>query len=257
MEADDSVPSWDAVAAAYASYWSPRFLPYLEQALADYDPPPGDLAVPGAGPGDEAVLLAERFPERTVWALEPAANMLDLLTARGLPPNLNVRSARAVEVSQHVREAGGVVSSFVLQLLPDRAAALADWRSAAAAGAEARIVFWPRQTEGAWFRLGEAIQAATGVPRPDWEQHLAARLPELGWTLERSTDLVHAISHADVDEAWWSLVDGCSLQMLLQRAGPQALARCEAAWKADPGLETTPLGVVHRPTARLWILRAS
>ncbi|MEZ6189300.1 MAG: class I SAM-dependent methyltransferase [Planctomycetota bacterium] len=252
----DPVSSWDTVAPAYARYWSPRFAPHLQDTLAGFDPPPGDLVVVGAGPGDEAVLLAQRFPERTVWALEPAPAMLDLLLARDLPSNLTVQSARAREVSEHVRQAGGFVSAFVLQLLPDRALALADWRRAATPGAVARVVFWPRQSEGAWCRLGEAVEAATGTARPGWEAPLREQLPKLGWELARSDDLVHPIVHADVDEAWWSLVDACSLQALLQRAGPAALARCEARWKADPGLEACAEGVVHSPTARLWTLRA-
>ncbi|MCA8925594.1 MAG: class I SAM-dependent methyltransferase [Planctomycetes bacterium] len=252
----DLVTAWDYVAPAYADYWSPRFAPFVAEALADFAPPPGPLAVPGAGPGDEALLLAERFGDREVWALEPAERMLQLLTARELPKNLYARSATAREVSQHVSGVGGLVSCFVLQLLPDRAGALADWRRASIPGAEARVLFWPRQLDGAWGQLGAAIEAATGEPRPAWETPLAAELGALGWRLERSQDVVHSIEHRDVEEAWRRLVDACSLQTLLRRAGPEALARCEARWKANSGLEVTPTGVVHRPTARLWILRA-
>lgn len=249
------VEAWGDVAERYAQYWGPRFAPFVHDALSAFTPGPGSIAVVGCGPGDEAAALAERHPERAVVASDPAPAMVALarrrLAQRGLP-NLTVRVGADVGVAS----AGGIFSSFVLQLLPDRAASLAAWRDALAPAGVIGALFWPRQpAEQAWGRLGAAIETATGSPRPTWEPELRAALPDLGLTLERELDLTHEIVHADPEEAWRELRDGCSLQVMLRRFGPELAAACEQVWLADHGLEQRDAGWVHHATARLWLLR--
>jgi len=253
------VAAWEAVAGPYHAYWGPRFRPFLAEALAAFAPGPGPLAVPGCGPGDEALALADRHPDREVWATDPAPAMRVALRRRlAAAPRRNVRVApgAAVDLADVVAGAGGVFSSFTLQLLPDRAAALAAWARALGPGGAVAVVFWPRQPDAhAWGRLGRAIARVTGLERPDWEAPLREALPGRGLALVESRDLVHEIAHASPEEAWASLRDACSMQVLHRRLGEERAEACGRAWLEDPGLERRGDVWVHRETARLWLLR--
>lgn len=250
------VGAWGSVAEDYALAWGPRFQPFLDEALAAFAPGPGTLWVPGCGPGVEVALLGERFPAREVLGTDPAEEMLAL--AREKVSGGRVRVAAGAAEDPPSRSLGGVFSSFVLQLLPDRAAALRAWGQALGPGGQIAVVFWPRQDEAdAWGHLGRAMLEA-GRERPDWEAPLRTQLPELGLELIEARDLVHEIAYPSPSEAWRLLCEACSLQVFLRRAGSEAAERCRAAWLADPGLvEAGPGRWVHRPAARLWLLRSS
>jgi SAM-dependent methyltransferase len=254
------VDAWSRVADGYHAYWGPRFRPFLESALDAFSPGPGPLAAVGCGPGDEVLALAARFPERAIVATDPSRSMLELLRARlgdsGAAARVTVREEPATDLPDHVQGAGGVFSSFSLQLLPDRIAALGAWRGALGPDGRIACAFWPRQPEeDAWGHLGRAIEASTGKARPAWEPDVLDGLPAVGLRLAEARDLVHPIRYASPEEAWAQLRDACSLQVLLARAGPEATAACERAWLADHGLTPTADGAwEHRPRARLWLL---
>jgi ubiquinone/menaquinone biosynthesis C-methylase UbiE len=129
------VARYDADAADYARYWAPvleetarRLLDYVEPFVAKRG---GRLRVLEVGAGTGTLLLAalERWPLAEFVASEPARGMLELAESR-------VREARPGESRVVFRQGladalpvdGGsidlVVSSFVLQLVPDRLAAL-------------------------------------------------------------------------------------------------------------------------------------
>lgn len=252
------VQAWSRVAAGYESEWGPRFAPFLADALAAFAPGPGPLLVPGCGPGDEVARLAERFVGRRILASDPAASMLARARARlsGLE-QVELSQAAADEV-EPLLGAGGVFSSFTLQLLPERAAALRAWRAALGPSGQIAVVFWPRQGEDdAWGHLGRAIEAATGKPRPDWEGPLREQLGALGLRLAAARDLQHEVAYPSPEAAWRLLRDACSLQVLLARMGPAATRACEARWLADHGLRERAGRWVHRPRARLWLLERS
>jgi SAM-dependent methyltransferase len=247
------VSAWGSVAEAYAAAWGPRFQPFLDEALEAFEPGPGPLWVPGCGPGVEAGLLGARWPERSLIATDPAPEMVSLARSRvsGGLTSVELGAADAPPA----QALGGIFSSFVLQLLPDRAAALRAWSAALAPEGRVAIVFWPRQAdEDAWGHLGRAM-LATGRERPEWEGPLLAQLPELGFELIEARDLRHEIAYPSPAEAWRLLCEACSLQVFLRRAGPQAAERCREAWLADHGLEESGEGSwTHEPIARLWLL---
>lgn len=252
--------AWESIARGYASYWVPRFQPFLAAAVAALQPGPGPLLVPGCGPGAEAIELARRFPDRRVLATDPAPAMLAELRATlardpAPPPNLELAAAPAEDTRALGGPAGGVLSTFALQLLRRREETLAAWARALHRRGRIVALFWPQQPPGSsWARLGEAMQAVTGEPRPAWEDALRAALPGLGLRLQASQDVQRAIPHPDPQQAFERLVDACSLRGLLLRHGPQAIAAVRARWLADPALERTPAGWVQRPVARLWLL---
>lgn len=244
------VAAWGSVAEAYASSWAPRFRPFVAEALASFDPDGGPIWVPGCGPGEEAQLLAERWPDRRVIASDPAPAMVAVARAGG----------GRVEVFEGAADAppkgplAGIFSSFVLQLLPERAETLRRWASVLAPGARVGIVFWPRQAEDdAWGHLGRAMEGV-GRERPDWESALRDQLPALGLRLLEARDLSHEVSYPSPAEAWRLLCEACSLQVFLRRAGASAAARCRDLWLADSGLTQRGGAWVHRPVARFWQL---
>jgi len=249
------VSAWGSVAEGYAAAWGPRFQPFLDEALAAFEPGPGPLWVPGCGPGTEAGLLSERWPEREVLATDPALEMVAL--ARESVRRGRIRVELGAADAPPGEGLGGVFSSFVLQLLPDRAAALRSWAQALSPEGRVAVVFWPRQADDdAWGHLGRAM-LETGRERPDWEAPLLEQLPELGLQLVEARDLRHEIAYPSPSEAWRLLCEACSLQVFLRRAGPEAAERCREVWLADHGLEERGESWVHRPAARLWTLRRS
>lgn len=254
-----SAAPWEAAARGYAEYWLPRFAPFLAAATAAFEPGPGPLWVPGCGPGAEALRLARRFPDRTVFATDPAPSMLARLeverASAGLL-NLEASAGAADEVPAGVAPAGGILSTFTLQLLGDRSYALKAWGGALHPAGRIVVLFWPRQPdESAWGRLGEAMAAVTGEPREEWwEPALEAQLPKLGLELLLERDVVRAVAHPSPEIAFSRLVDGCSLRRLLDRHGHETVAEVGRIWLADHRLEATERGWVQRPTARLWVL---
>jgi SAM-dependent methyltransferase len=250
------VAAWSAVAPGYLDYWIPRFRPYLDDALAAFDQrlrAPGELVIPGCGPGEEVVALARRHPGRRLVALDPSGPMLELLRARlareGLAERVRVVQAPAEATSAHVQGAAGLFSSFTLQLLDRPIEALADWGRALCPGGVGVILFWPRQApDTPWGQLRASIEAEGGAWGVDWEAACRADLGRVGMALTSDAALRHPMRHASAQEAWDRLVDACSLQSTARRLGPEAMARCRERWLA--GRAEGPLE--HHPTARLW-----
>ena len=249
--------AWTRVAERYAAYWSPRFRPYLLDAVGALRPPPeGPLAVPGCGPGEEVLLLAEQFPERPIIATDPSTGMLRILWSalrdRGIG-QVVASSGGAESLSAFVRQAAGVLSSFSLQLLPNPLAALADWSRALRPGGRIAALFWPRKPEdSAVGRLHEAIEKGTGERRPSWEDTALEALPRIGLRLVSDTTVAHEMVHASPEEYFDEIVRSGPLQALEMRAGRDTVERCRAAWLAAETSSARPWK--HAPPARLWEL---
>lgn len=129
------VARYDADATDYARYWAP-VLEATAQRLLDYVDPfvarrGGAVRILEVGAGTGTLLLAalERWPRAQFVATEPARRMLKLAQDRvraARPDESRVRfvQSAADELAVDANSVDLVVSSFVLQLVPDRLAAL-------------------------------------------------------------------------------------------------------------------------------------
>ena len=129
------VARYDADAADYDRYWAPvleetalRLLDHVEPFVARRN---GELRVLEVGAGTGTLLLAalERWPRAEFVATEPANGMLELARSRVLAARPG--ESRVTFVAGHAdalivaaASVDLVISSFVLQLVPDRLAAL-------------------------------------------------------------------------------------------------------------------------------------
>lgn len=129
------VARYDADAADYARYWGPvleatarRLLDYVDPFVAQRG---GRVRVLEVGAGTGTLLLAalERWPNAEIVATEPARGMLELarqrvLTARPGESRVEFVEGHAATLPVDAGSVDLVISSFVLQLVPDRMAAL-------------------------------------------------------------------------------------------------------------------------------------
>ncbi len=129
------VARYDADAAEYARYWGPvleatarRLLDYVEPFVARRG---GDVRILEVGAGTGTLLLAalERWPRAEFVATEPARAMLTLArnrvrAARPSESRVTFVESTADSLAVDADSVDLVLSSFVLQLVPDRVAAL-------------------------------------------------------------------------------------------------------------------------------------
>lgn len=129
------VARYDADAADYARYWGPvlertsrRLVDYVDDFVARRDGRVRVLEV-GAGTGTLSLSALERWPRAELIVTDAARGMLDLARERIAASRLTGDRVRFVVggAESLPLEAGSVdlvVSTFVLQLVPDRLAAL-------------------------------------------------------------------------------------------------------------------------------------
>jgi ubiquinone/menaquinone biosynthesis C-methylase UbiE len=133
------VARYDAEAADYARYWAPvlegtagRLLDYVEPFVARRDGRTRILEV-GAGTGTLLLAALERWPRAQFVATDAARGMLQLARERVLAARPGEARAEFIEgPADALPLAAGsvdlVISTFVLQLVPDRLAALREAR---------------------------------------------------------------------------------------------------------------------------------
>ncbi|HEY8135421.1 MAG TPA: methyltransferase domain-containing protein [Candidatus Limnocylindrales bacterium] len=129
------VARYDTDAADYGRYWAPvleetarRLLEYVEPFVAKRGGAVRMLEV-GAGTGTLLLAALERWPRAEFIATEPARGMLDLAESRvraARPGESRVTFLEGLADALPVDDSSVdlVISSFVLQLVPDRLAAL-------------------------------------------------------------------------------------------------------------------------------------
>jgi len=135
MEADEAERIFDEFAEAYRDWWGPIIAPAAVQVLDDVAVPVGDgapieLLDLGSGTGILAVTALERWPGARVTAIDPSSRMLELAIAAArrrssaLADRLRTITAGADRLPIADASMDAAVSSFVIQLVPNRAAAL-------------------------------------------------------------------------------------------------------------------------------------
>ncbi len=140
----------------------------------------------GAGTGILAVAALRRWPLLKVVAVDASRGMLRLahegaVTAgEAVAERLTLRLGDAAALPLRDGSADVVVSSFVLQLVPDRTAALADMRRVLRPGGAFAAVTWRRSTETfapeeAFHEVAEELGFDLPPEAPDGRDFASAR----------------------------------------------------------------------------------
>ena len=146
---------YDRRAEGYARFWAPVLREAAERvldALAPHlDGGERSLLDVGSGTGTLAVAALERWPRLRVTGIDLSGGMLDvagLTAAERLEPAVAERFERAVAPADRMPFGDGAfdvaMSSFVLQLVPSRAAALREIRRVLRSGGTLGWVTWLR-----------------------------------------------------------------------------------------------------------------
>lgn len=150
---------YDDIADGYAAHWGPVIRPAAERVLDLLETPARGAAMLdiGSGTGVLAVEALRRWPSLHVTAIDASAEMLaharresEARLAPGATARLTTRTALADDLPFRDATFDVAVSSFVLQLVPSRIAALREARRVLRPGAPIAWVTW--LTGGSRFR---------------------------------------------------------------------------------------------------------
>jgi len=183
------VERYDTFALDYARYWGPvleetarRLLDEVQPAIAAAGAQPRILDL-GSGTGALALAAAARWPDAHVLAADPAAAMLDVARERARDAGQDEPGRLAYVVGDAERlpladaSVDVIISSFVLQLVPDRPAALREClRLLRPAGWLAYVTWLDRDSRRPFQPLEEFDEAVLelGVDEPEYEEEVLA-----------------------------------------------------------------------------------
>jgi SAM-dependent methyltransferase len=169
MAFDDFEPPYDRYATAYRDWWGPVIAPSAVRLLDSVSVAPGDargfeLLDVGTGTGALALGALKRWPGVQVTGVDPSNRMLDL--AASAAQELGEEAARRLRLLQgsfhELPVATGsmdvAVSSFVIQLIPSRAAGLREIRRILRPGGTFACLTW--QEESSPFEPDDAFLLA-------------------------------------------------------------------------------------------------
>jgi SAM-dependent methyltransferase len=177
---------YDQMADGYARWWGPVIRPASERVL-DVLAPAADAAFAeraeprlldvGSGTGTLALAALERWPALRVTGVDPSGGMLEVarrIAAERLLTHQRDRFATEMAWADELPFEAGTfdlaVSSFVLQLVPSRAAALREIRRVLRPGGTFAWVIWQRSERPyAPDRIANAVldEAGFDPPEPD------------------------------------------------------------------------------------------
>ena len=169
MAFDDFEPPYDRYATAYRDWWGPVIAPSAVRLLASVDVPAGDsrrfeLLDVGTGTGALALGALSRWPGAQVTGVDPSGRMLDLASdgaerlGEGATRRLRLLLGSFDEMPLPSGSMDVAVSSFVIQLIPSRAAGLREIRRVLRPGGRFACVTW--QAESNPFEPDDAFVLA-------------------------------------------------------------------------------------------------
>jgi ubiquinone/menaquinone biosynthesis C-methylase UbiE len=180
MEPDEAERIFDEFAEAYRGWWGPIIAPAALRTLDQLDRAAGDgasfdLLDVGTGTGVLAVAALERWPGAEVVGIDPSSRMLELAAdearrrSPGLPARLRLLTAGADPLPIPDQSVDVAVSSFVIQLVPNRAAALREVLRVLRPGGRFALVTWRDDDLG--FKpdeiFSDALDELQIIPPPD------------------------------------------------------------------------------------------
>ena len=182
MESDEAEKVYDRYAEAYRDWWGPIIEPSAVRLLERVSPPGGDSAPfdlldLGTGTGALALAVLGRWPGARVTGVDPSSRMLDVAAERArldgssLPRRLRLVVATGDRLPLAARSMDLVVSSFVIQLVPKRAAVLREIRRVLRPGGGVAMVTW--QQDDLSFEPDEVFSDVVDdlrIERPPYER---------------------------------------------------------------------------------------
>jgi ubiquinone/menaquinone biosynthesis C-methylase UbiE len=180
MEADEAERIFDEFAEAYRSWWGPLIAPAAVRVLDDLELTPGDSAPfdlldVGTGTGVLAIAALERWAGARAVGIDPSSRMLELATEEAsrrspaLPRRLRTVVASADRLPLADASVDVAVSSFMIQLVPNRAGALREILRVLRPGGRFACVTW--QDDDLHFEPDDAFADALDdlqiIPPPD------------------------------------------------------------------------------------------
>jgi SAM-dependent methyltransferase len=219
------------MAEGYARWWGPVLVPFAHALLDHVAGPltagPCHVVDVGSGTGTLALEIVRRWPDARVTALDASRGMLGFLEA-GLaagPETERDRISAVVGLADSLPFEDAsfdvAVSSFVLQLVPSRAAALREIRRVLRPGGRIGYLTWlvggerfaadetyddvlaelgleARDDDDGWDDLPSAPAAAAGLRRAGFcDARAEARWLEHAYTPESYADFVEHFDDAD------------------------------------------------------------
>ncbi|PSC67659.1 methyltransferase type 11 isoform A [Micractinium conductrix] len=256
--------SWSMVAEGYVSSFVPRFAPWttdtlaqLQSAAAAAPLPPGTIAAPACGPGQELPLLAAAFPQHHILGVDLAEGMVglaqQLVQREGLGGRVEVRQGDASRL-EGLPPLAAVVSVFGLQQMPAPAQVLAAWTRALAPGGVLCVCYWPAVVEGEggpWQRLSDLT--ASSRPAPDWEAGIPGAALAAGADVLCDERLAHEMRWPSVEAFWEGIVRRGPWHSRLLHYGEQHMQELRGSFMQAYPDPQAPLA--HAPEARLVCLR--
>ncbi len=241
---------YDRIAPSYQRWWAPviepaalRLLDLVAPVVADH--PAAVIVDVGAGTGTLARAAVARWPEVRAIGVDPSTGMLAIgqaEAARTLDRSARRRLSWMASVAEHLPIASGsvdiVVSSFTLQYLRRRVAALREAHRVLGPAGAIAVVTWVADDSpfGPWQLLGEVLHELH-VERPPSEETGLFRSLSSAAALVRRAGFRDVRATNGLVEHQWTLDDlvQCTLEFedreLLDSLVPAIRGRLVRRWR--------------------------